>query len=114
MPAMSKSAVRVAREALAVGRRALPRYASRYSKHTYTQPQLFALLVLRQFLRTDYRGVVTLAAEWRELRRALGLKRVPHYSTLCYAERRLLAGAEKGGPSAAHKLLSSRAPARPG
>ncbi|HEU4564055.1 MAG TPA: hypothetical protein VFS05_05390 [Gemmatimonadaceae bacterium] len=108
---MAKSAVRVAREALAVGRRALPRYASRYSKHTYTQPQLFTLLVLKQFLQTDYRGLVTLLAEWTELRRAVGVRRVPHYSTLCYAARRLLAGAEKGGPSAGRKPRSSRAPA---
>lgn len=113
MRAMTKSAVRVAREALAVGRGALPPYASRYSKHTYTQPQLFALLALKQFLKTDYRGVVTLVAEWAELRRALGLRHVPHYSTLCYAERRLLADAEKGGRSAVHSLLSSSAPVRP-
>ena len=100
MRPMSKSAVQVAREALRVGRRALPPYASRYSKHTYSQPLLFALLVLKQFLRTDYRGLVTTLAEWGELRRALGLRTVPHYSTLCYAERRILARAEKGGPSA--------------
>jgi hypothetical protein len=105
---MTKSAVQVAREALAVGRMALAPYRSRYSKHTYTQPQLFAMLVLRQFLRTDYRGVVALLAEWGELRRALRLRAVPHYSTLCYAERRLLAGAEKGGPFAALSTPSSR------
>jgi hypothetical protein len=29
--------------------------------------------------------------------RTLGLRRVPHYSTLCYAAHRLLAGAEKRG-----------------
>src|SRR5215203_3983049 len=97
---MTKSAVRVAREALAVGGTALPAYGSRYSKHTYTQPQLFALLALKQFLRTDYRGLVALVAEWREVRAALGLRKVPHYSTLAHAARRLLAGAEKGGPSA--------------
>jgi hypothetical protein len=113
MRTMTKSAVRLAREALTVGRMALPSYSSRYSKHTYTQPQLFALLVLRQFLKTDYRGLVTLVAEWAELRRTLGLKQVPHYSTLCYAERRLLADAEKGGPSAALRLLSSTAPGPP-
>ena len=62
MRQMSKSAVRVAREAIAAGRAALPDYGSRWSRHDYTQPQLFALLVLRQFLRTDYRGIVTLAA----------------------------------------------------
>ena len=106
MRQMTKSAVRLARQALAVGRAALPAYSSRYSRKDYTQPQLCALLVLRQFLRTDYRGLTVLLAEWTELRRALGLKKVPHYSTLCYAERRLLAGAEKGGPSAPPRLLS--------
>jgi len=107
MRAMTTSAVRVAREALAVGQAALPPYSSRFSKHTYTQPQLFALLTLRQFLKTDYRGLVALLAEWGELRRALGLTMVPHYSTLCYAERRLLAGAERGGPSPAPSGPSS-------
>jgi hypothetical protein len=97
---MSKSAVRVAREALATGRVALPEYGSRYSRRDYTQPQIFALLVLRQFLRTDYRGIVTLVAEWSELRRALELTKVPHYSTLAHASRRILADAEAGGLSA--------------
>ena len=99
MRRMSKSAVRVAREALVAGRAALPEYGSRYSRRDYTQPQLFALLVLRQFLRTDYRGVVALVSEWPELRRALGPAKVPHYSTLAHAARRILA--EAGGHSAA-------------
>ena len=113
MRTMSKSALRVAREALAVGRAALPAYGSPYSRHDHTQPQLFALLVLKQFLRTDYRGLVALVAEWRELRRALGLRKVPHHSTLAHAARRLLAGAEKGGPSAAPRPQSFSALARP-
>ena len=104
MRKMSKSAVGVAREALAAGRTALPEYGSRYSRKDYTQPQLFALLVLRQFLRTDYRGAVTLVAEWAELRRALGLAKVPHYSTLAHASRRILAAAEAGGLSVGLRL----------
>ena len=111
MRAMTKSAVALAREALAVGRVALPRYSCARSRHDYTQPQLFALLAVKQMLRLDYRGVVALAAEWGELRRALGLRKVPHYSTLCYAAHRLLAGAEKGGPSPGRSGRSSRAPA---
>ena len=103
MRSMTKSALRVAREALAAGGAALPPYGSRFSRRDYTQPQLFALLVLRQFLRTDYRGMVVLAAGWRELRETLGLAKVPHHSTLARAAPRLLAGAEKGGPSAAPK-----------
>ena len=113
MRTMSKSALRVAREALAVGRAALPPYGSRFSRRDYTQPQLFALLVLKQFLRTDYRGLVAMVAEWGELRRVLGLQKVPHYSTLAHAAPRLLAGAERGGPSAAPRPRSSAAPMRP-
>jgi hypothetical protein len=36
MPRMTKSAVRVAREALAVGRRSIPAYGSRISRHDFT------------------------------------------------------------------------------
>jgi hypothetical protein len=63
MRSMTKSAVGVAREALAVGQQTFPAYGSRTSRHDFTQAQLFALLALRQFLRTDYRGLVTLVAE---------------------------------------------------
>jgi hypothetical protein len=98
---MSRSVLGVARDALTTGEAALAPYASRYSRRDYTRPQLFALLVVRQLLKVDYRGVVALAAEWRELREALGLGRVPHYSTLARAAPRLLAGAERGAPSAA-------------
>ena len=99
MGTVTKSVLSVAREALASGEASLSPYASRFSRHDYTQPQLFALLVVRQFLRTDYRGVVTLASEWQELREVLGLRKVPHCSTLAYAAPRLLADAEKGGRS---------------
>jgi hypothetical protein len=99
----SKSAVRVACDALAVCRAALPEYGSRFSRRDYTQAQLFALLVLRQFLRTDYRGVATLVTEWTELRGALGLAKVPHSSTLAHASQCILANAETGGSSAALK-----------
>jgi hypothetical protein len=92
---MTKSAVRFARAALAVGARALPRYGYR-SRKDYTQPQLFALLALRQYLGLDYRGLATLVAEWGELRRALGLAHAPHYSTLCYADGRL---EKRGAPA---------------
>jgi hypothetical protein len=110
MRKMSKSSVRVAREALAAGRAALPEYGSRFSRRDYTQAQLFALLVLRQFLRTDYRGVVALVTEWTELRRTLGLTKVPHYSTLAHASRRIIAQAEAGGPSAGLRPWWSGAP----
>jgi hypothetical protein len=104
---MTKSPRRVAREALQVASEALPRYACRTSRHDFTQPQLFAILVLKAFLKTDYRGVVAFVADFPELHHDLGLTKVPHYSTLCYAEQRLL---KKGG-SAGCNATSSVAPA---
>ena len=90
MSRTTKSPLAVAREALEAGRRALPDYAHPNSPKKFTQPQMFAILVLRQFLKLDYRGTVAFLADWREMREALGLGEVPHYSTLDYAESRLL------------------------
>jgi hypothetical protein len=87
---MSKSPVAVARLAFRIGRAALPAYSSEYSPRIYTLPQLFACLVMRQFFRTDYRGIVELLSDFSELRAAVGLEHVPHFSTLCYAQQRLL------------------------
>jgi hypothetical protein len=50
---MTKAALRVAREALAAGAAALPSYGSHFARRDYTQPQLFALPVVRQFLKAD-------------------------------------------------------------
>lgn len=90
MRSMTKSPVALCREALAVAEKALPAYSSHFSRKDFTQHQLFAILVLRQFFKTDYRGIVHLLSEWSDLRKALALTHVPHYSTLCYAQRRLL------------------------
>ena len=90
MSKTTKDPIALARVALEVGEAALAPYSHPKSPHKYTQGQLFAVLVLRQFFRLDYRGVVACLQRWPELRRTLGLQRVPHYSTLCYAERRLL------------------------
>src|SRR5215831_5635866 len=91
---MTKSPRRLAREALAVAREALPDYSCATSRHDFTQAQLFAILALKTFLKTDYRGVVAFLDDFPELRQDLGLAKVPHHSTLCYAEQRLL---QKGG-----------------
>ena len=84
------SALAVAREALEAGESAYPRYSHRNSPKTYTQPQLFAVLMVRQFLGLDLRRTEQLVADWSDLREALGLKQAPDHSTLCRAERKLL------------------------
>lgn len=104
--AMTKSPVALASEALAVAERALPQYSSVRSRHDFTLPQLFAILVLREFFQTDYRGMVQLLADFSDLREVLGLKKVPHFTTLQKAKQRL----EKGGLSVPSSTLSLRAP----
>jgi hypothetical protein len=86
----SKSPWDVAMVALAAGRDAFGDYSHKFSPHKFTQPQLFACLVLKEFERKDYRGVAQLLADWSELRQALGLGSVPHFTTLQKASRRLL------------------------
>jgi hypothetical protein len=102
---MTKSPRAVAREALALARESLPAYSSKYSRKDFTQHQLFALLALKVFLKTDYRGVIAFLDDFAELRDDLGLAKVPDQSTLCYANKRLL---KKGSSS-----YSSSAPPRP-
>ena len=102
---MTKSPRAVAREALRLAKGALPPYSSARSRKDFTAHQLFAVLALKTFLRTDYRGVAQFLADFAEIRNDLGLDKVPHYSTLCYAAGRLL---KKGRPSP-----SSCAPPRP-
>ena len=83
-------ALQVARLAFALANDHLPLYAHRYSPKTYTQPQFFVCLVLKTFFRTDYRGVTGILTDFDALKAYLGLKRVPHYTTLQKASRRLL------------------------
>src|SRR5436190_20923437 len=87
---MTKSPRAVAREALRVAQESLPPYSAARSRKDFTQHQLFAVLALKTFLKTDYRGVAQFLTDFAEIRGDLGLAKVPHYSTLCYAAGRLL------------------------
>jgi hypothetical protein len=87
---MTKSPRAVAREALRLAQDALPPYSAAKSRKDFTQHQLFAVLALKTFFKTDYRGIAQLLTDLGDLRKDLGLTKVPHYSTLCYAASRLL------------------------
>src|SRR3982751_6864112 len=69
---MTKSPRAVAQEALRLAREALPAYSSKFSRKDYTQHQLFAILAVKTFLKTDYRGVVAALDDFAELRADLG------------------------------------------
>jgi Transposase DDE domain len=87
---LSKSPLQVARHALALANAHLPLYAHRFSPKTYTQPQLFVCLVLKTFFGMDYRGLTAVLEDFDALQSYLGLRRVPHFTTLQKASRRLL------------------------
>jgi len=93
MSITSKSPVAVLRAALEVAQQSLPAYSHRCSPKKFTQHQLFACLVLKNFLKTDYRGVAAYLQDCSSLRSAIYLKKVPHFTTVQKAARRLLLSA---------------------
>jgi hypothetical protein len=60
----------------------LSEYSCVKSKHTYTQHQLMALLYLMKRLRVDYRLFTSTIQLIPEIQLILGLKDIPHYTTL--------------------------------
>jgi hypothetical protein len=93
MATTSKSPRDVLLTAYEIGRRSLKPYSHRYSPKKFTQYQLFAILVLKAFLKTDYRGVAKHLGDCPELAAAIELQKIPHFTTLHKASRRLLATA---------------------
>jgi len=73
--------LKFAQLALQVARQHLPPYGSKYSPKKFTQPSLLACLLVKEYLRMDYRGLEDLLASSAELRAALGLESVPDHST---------------------------------
>lgn len=81
--------VAFARVAMEISTAVLPPYRTKRSNHRFTQPQLVTILCLMRYEDWTFREAEVRLAEHSELRAALGLQRVPHYSTLCYFLRRL-------------------------
>ena len=81
MSTTSKSPRRVLLVVWEVGRMALRDYAHRFSPKKFTQPQLLACLVLKEFLRLDYRKLAALLRDAPDLAQAIGLECVPHFTT---------------------------------
>ena len=90
MSTTSKSPRKVLLVAYATARAALPKYAHRFSPKKFTQHQLFACLVLKEFYKADYRGIVNILIDCPNLCAAIELEHVPHFTTLQKAADRLL------------------------
>ena len=95
MSTLSKSPLHVARTALAVATKVLRPYAHKFSPKLYTQPQLFACLVMKTFYKTDYRGITTQLQDFPDLRRTIGLRCVPHFTTVQQAINFITAHSKK-------------------
>ena len=78
-----------ARTALEVMNEVLPPYGSKFSKHTFTQPQLMTILCLMRFEDWTFREAEVRLAEHSDLRRALSLERAPDHTTLYRFMRRV-------------------------
>jgi len=86
----SKSPRRVFQVAYEAACRALPAHRHKYSPKKYTQPQLLACLVLKEFSQLDYRGLADHLVDHSHLVSQIGMRTVPHFTTFQKAAQRLL------------------------
>lgn len=89
MSTTSKSPNAIATVAYQVAKQSLPAYRHLKSPKKFTQHQLIAILVLKEFFITDYRGIVEILYDSSDLRKILELPDIPHYTTLQKAAQRL-------------------------
>ncbi len=69
--------------------RHLPQYSSKFSRKDFTIPQHIAMLSFKTRTRQDYRDSCDLLQEMPEICNVLGIKKVPHFTTLGRAFLRL-------------------------
>lgn len=86
----TKSPAAVLAVAHLIGESVLATFAHRSSPKKFTQPQLFACLVLKEFLQLDYRKLTAVLEDASDLRSLIELKTTPHFSTFQKAAQRLL------------------------
>ena len=60
----------------------LNKYLSNFSKKLYSQPALFTIIYLKIYLNTTYRDISDFISFSTKLKKYLGIKQVPNYSTL--------------------------------
>jgi len=75
--------------ALEIAKRVVPKYRSRFSKHIFTQPQLFAILCLMRYEDWTFRETEVRLSEHSELRRTLALGQTLEFTTFYRFMQRL-------------------------
>jgi hypothetical protein len=89
----SKSPRRVLQTAYDAARQVLPAHRHKFSPKKFTQPQLLACLVLKEFSRLDYRGLAQHLTDHSDLARLIGVEVIPHFTTFQKAAARLFQAA---------------------
>jgi hypothetical protein len=79
-----------AQTALSVAQQVLPPRASKFAPGIFTQPQLLACLLIKEYLHLDYRATEELLSLSDGLREALSLSRAPDHSMLWWFMRHRL------------------------
>jgi len=82
--------VAVAGDAMAEAAESMPKFAHPFLSKDFSEHQLYAIHVLRRFVKTDIQGVIKRLADLADLCEALGLLSLPDYATLFHAEQRLI------------------------
>ncbi len=70
--------------------RSLPTYSSKFSRHDFTLPQLFACLTVKEMLKRSYRAAEALLRDCDNWLHDIGLSRAPDHNTLCRTAKLLL------------------------
>lgn len=60
----------------------IPLYSSQYSRKDYNQHQLLSLLLLKEFIGQGYRELIKVIEISEVVQEALGLAKIPHFTTL--------------------------------
>ncbi|MGD1277248.1 MAG: transposase [Tepidisphaeraceae bacterium] len=84
------------RVAYELAKRCLRDHSSKFSHKDFTQPQLFACLVVREHQKQTYRGIEAVLRDSPHWCRQIGMKRVPDHNTLCRAFHALLGESRVG------------------
>jgi hypothetical protein len=88
--------LRFATLALQLSQATRPRFAHKFSPQRFTLAQLAACVLLKEYRQLDWRGSEALLTLSPPLRRALGLRRVPDFSTWWRFARRWLDAPQLG------------------
>ena len=112
IPVAEGGLVRFAHVAREVAETVLPSDRSRNAKHLFPQPSLLAMLCLMRSEDWTFRAAEVRLGEQQELRAALGLERVPDYTTLYRFLRRVDAGVVTRALTAAVARLPPPTPER--